>query len=465
MPDALLNPKTVAVIGAGPVGLAAAAHLLERGLAPVLIEAGPTVGHAVRQWGHVQTFSPWQFNIDQAASRLLTREGWNKPQADHYPTGDELVDQYLTPLATRTALRDHVRTDSKVVAIGRVGFDKVKTKGREAAPFEIHLQSGSGQRKLLADAVIDASGTWFAPNPAGANGLLAVGECDARDRIAYGMPDVRGRDRERYAGRSVAVLGSGHSAIGTLIELARLKEEVPSTEVVWLLRSTDPAKSFGGGSADQLKVRGALGFLFAALVTSGKIRSETGFAVGHIGRDGDNLRIAADSACCGRTVTVNELVVSTGFRPELDFLRELRLSLDPSLECPPILAPLIDPNEHSCGSVRPHGARELAQPEAGFYFAGMKSYGRAPTFLMMTGYEQVRSIAAELAGDHEVARKVELVLPETGVCNGPPASASAVDASACCAPSEAPAATGSACCAPVSPAQPVNGCCSPKAST
>jgi len=130
--------------------------------------------------------------------------------------------------------------------------------------------------------------------------------------------------------------------------------------------------------------------------------------------------VGAGSACCGgRSATVDELVVATGLRPDLDFLREIRLSLDPALECPPELAPLIDPNEHSCGTVRPHGARELAQPEAGFYFAGMKSYGRAPTFLMLTGYEQVRSIAAEIAGDHEAAARVELVLPETGVCSGP----------------------------------------------
>ena len=148
-------------------------------------------------------------------------------------------------------------------------------------------------------------------------------------------------------------------------------------------------------------------------------------------------------------------MVATGFRPELDFLREIRLSLDPALECPPALAPLIDPNEHSCGTVRPHGARELAQPEPGFYFAGMKSYGRAPTFLMLTGYEQVRSIVAEIAGDHEAAARVELVLPETGVCNGPgpelAVNADGVGATAgsvgCCAPA-APekAAKAGACC-------------------
>jgi len=106
-------------------------------------------------------------------------------------------------------------------------------------------------------------------------------------------------------------------------------------------------------------------------------------------------------------------------------------SLDPALECPPILAPLIDPNLHSCGTVRPHGARELAQPEHGFYFAGMKSYGRAPTFLMMTGYEQVRSIVANIAGDREAAERVELVLPETGVCSRP-VTEGAANSAACC---------------------------------
>ena len=390
--------KTVAILGAGPVGLAAAAHVLERGLEPVVFEAGPTAGHAVRQWSHVQIFSPWDYNIDKAAERLLAETGWNKPQPDHYPTGAELLEQYLEPLATRTRLKDRIRTNSRVTGVGRAGFDKVKTKGREAAPFEIRYQNGKGPEVLRADAVIDVTGTWFSPNPAGANGLEAIGEREAQDRIAYGMPDVLGRDHARYAGRSVAVLGAGHSAVGTLIDLARLKDEAPTTEIVWLLRGEDPAKSFGGGAADQLSARGALGSAFAALVASGKIRVEANFRVSHVGRADGKLRIGAGSACCGRAVTVDELVVSTGFRPELDFLREIRLALDPALECPPALASLIDPNLHSCGTVRPHGARELAQPETGFYFAGMKSYGRAPTFLMLTGYEQVRSIAAGSRG-------------------------------------------------------------------
>jgi thioredoxin reductase len=432
--------KTVAIIGAGPVGLAAAAHVLERGLTPIVLEAGSDVGHAVRQWGHVQLFSPWQYNVDRAAARLLASTGWNSPEPEQYPTGTELVERYLEPLAAKTALASHIHTSSRVTDISRVGFDKLKSKGREAAPFELRYQNGQGPKSVRADAVIDASGTWHSPNPAGANGLRAIGETQAADRIAYGMPDVLGKDRARYAGKTVAVLGAGHSAIGTLTDLARLATESPETRPVWLLRGNDPAKAFGGGANDKLAARGELGAAFAALVAAGRIQVESEFRVSHLAADGPRLTVGAGSACCGRQVVVDELIVATGFRPDLDFVRELRIQLDPAIECPVALAPLIDPNEHSCGTVRPHGARELAQAEPGFYFAGMKSYGRAPTFLMLTGYEQVRSIAAELAGDREAAERVELVLPETGVCS----RADAPGASQCCG-GPAPSAVDACC--------------------
>jgi len=424
----MAEAKTVAVVGAGPVGLAAAAHLLERGLTPIVIEAGDSVAPSVREWGHVQLFSPWEYNVDRAAERLLAKTGWNSPAPDQYPTGGELHERYLEPLATKTALAAHIHTSSRVTDISRAGFDKLKSKGRAAAPFEIRYQNGQGPKLVRADAVIDASGTWQSPNPAGANGLRAIGETRAAGRIAYGMPDVLGKDRARYAGKTVAVLGAGHSAVGTLTDLARLAEQAPETRPVWLLRGNDPAKAFGGGANDKLAARGELGAAFAALVAAGRIQVEPEFRVSELTPNGARLIVGTGAACCGRNVIVDELVVATGFRPNLDFLRELRIALDPAIECPTALAPLIDPNEHSCGTVRPHGARELAQPESGFYFAGMKSYGRAPTFLMITGYEQVRSIAAELAGDHEAAERVELELPETGVCNRSAASA----ANNCC---------------------------------
>jgi hypothetical protein len=386
-------------------------------------------------------FSPWEYNVDPAAERLLAATGWNSPDPQHYPTGRELVETYLEPLATRTALRNHIQTSSRVTAISRVGFDKVKTKGRESAPFEIRYQNGAGPKAVRADFIIDASGSWASPNHAGANGLIAIGEAEAQDHIAYAMPDVLGRERTRYAGKTVAVIGSGHSAVGTLIDLVRLSEEAPDTQVIWLVRGNNPEKAFGGGKNDKLVARGELGSRLASLVQQGRLHVESGFRVSHVRRDDGQLRVGTSaSACCGREVVVDELIVATGFRPDLSFLRELRISLDPALECPPTLAPLIDPNEHSCGTVRPHGARELSQPEPGFYFAGMKSYGRAPTFLMLTGYEQVRSIVADISGDREAAERVELVLPETGVCNidrsasadgccGGPAP---VEANACC---------------------------------
>ena len=281
--------KTVAIIGAGPVGLAAAAHVLERGLRPIVLEAGDGAGHSVRQWGHVQLFSPWEYNIDRAASRLLAPTGWNSPEPDQYPTGAELLERYLEPLATKTALATHIHTSSRVTDISRVGFDKLKTRGREAAPFEIRYQNGQGPKALRADAVIDASGTWHSPNPAGANGLRAIGETQAAGRIAYGMPDVLGKDRARYAGKTVAVLGAGHSAIGTLTDLARLAEQAPETRPIWLLRGNDPAKAFGGGANDKLAARGELGAAFAALVAAGQVRVESEFRVSHLTADGPRL--------------------------------------------------------------------------------------------------------------------------------------------------------------------------------
>jgi thioredoxin reductase len=432
--------KTVAIIGAGPVGLAAGAHALENGLRPIILEAGPDVAHAVRQWGHVQLFSPWEYNVDRAAERLLSAIGWNSPAPEHYPTGAELVDLYLDPLAKKTALRNHIQTESRVTDISRVGFDKLKTKSRDGAPFEIRYENGQGSKTARADAIIDASGTWHSPNPAGANGLNAIGEKQASAKIVYAMPNVLGKDRARYAGKVVAVLGAGHSAIGTLTDLAKLAEQAPGTRPIWLLRGNDPAKAFGGGANDKLSARGELGASFAALVAAGKIAVESEFRVSHLAIDDSGLTVSTGAGCCGRHLTADELIVATGFRSDLNFVRELRIQLDSAIECPIALATLIDPNQHSCGTVRPHGARELAQPEPGFYFAGMKSYGRAPTFLMITGYEQVRSITADIAGDREAAERVELVLPETGVCN----RSAAPDVTECCggpAPAEA-----NACC-------------------
>lgn len=406
----------VAVIGAGPVGLTAAAHLAERHLPFVVFEAGEGPADAMRQWGHVTFFSPWRFDVDCAAERLLAKSSWVRPDADRDPTGRELIDLYLAPLAALPELTPHIRYSAKVVAVTRQGMDRVPSKGRDARPFEITvMRAGGVTERILASAVIDASGTWTAPNPAGANGRPAIGESESRARIATGIPDVLGNDRARYAGKRVVVIGSGHSAMDSILNLARLKSQAPGTEIVWAMRSAPSEKTFGGGAEDQLAQRGALGARAKAAVASGHVRIETPFRVAGFALEGDRVAITDET---GRTLVADEVIVATGFRPDFSMLSEIRLDLHPWLECARELGPLIDPNEHSCGDVPPHGVKELAQPERNFFVVGMKSYGRAPTFLMATGYEQVRSIVAALAGDMAAALDTKLVLPKTGVCEG-----------------------------------------------
>jgi thioredoxin reductase len=409
----------VAVIGAGPIGLAAAAHLLEKGETPVVYEMGAAVGGAIREWAHVRVFSPWKYLIDPAARRLLDATGWTMPDENVLPTGGELVSAYLEPLAAHPALAPHLRLGSRVVAVTRRGFDKVKTAGRDTAPFELVVRTGEGTdhertERVLARAVIDASGTWYAANPMGASGLVAEGEIEHAHCIAYGIPDVRGRDRGRYAGKRTLVVGSGHSAFNALLDLAALSDEAPRTEIRWAIRRSDIGLLFGGGGKDQLEARGALGTRLQALVDSGRVRLTTGFRTSRVVDAAEGILVESDNG--DRIGPVDEIIVATGFRPDLSLARELRLMLDPWLEAPEQLAPLVDPNQHSCGTVYPHGAAELSHPEKDFYVVGMKSYGRAPTFLMLTGYEQVRSVACALVGDVEGASTVELVLPETGVC-------------------------------------------------
>lgn len=423
----------VAIIGGGPVGLAAAAHLIERGERPIVLEAGERVGASVLDWGHVRMFSPWEFNVDSASVRLLESAGWKMPPAEELTTGAEWVERYLQPLAETPAMREAIRNRTRVLHISRRNCDKVKDAGRESAPFQLHTLNGDGREELIeARAVIDASGSWRQPNPLGANGIPAIGETNLRGRLVYGIPDVLGSERERFGERRVMVVGSGHSAINVLLDLIRLREARPGTEIIWVIRGDNLRKVYGGGEDDALPARGQLGTRIRAAVEAGALEILAPFVVRQVAEKGEGLLVRGEMEGEPQGHYADEIIVCTGARPDLAMLRELRLELDPAVEATRSLAPLIDPNLHSCGTVRPHGEAELRQPEADFYIVGMKSYGRAPTFLAATGYEQVRSVAAALCGDWEAARDVQLNLPETGVC--------VTDYGAddiCCSPAEA----------------------------
>lgn len=411
------NSLPVVIIGAGPVGLAAAAHLAKLGEQFLVLESGKNVGNHILQWGHVRLFSPWQYNIDKVARELLEKHGWDAPSSDELPTGKELVEDYLEKIANLPEIKPYIHLNSKVLSTSKKGLDKMKSANRENVPFMLYVERNGMTKQIEAKAVIDATGTWGQPNPVNADGVWTGEEISLQNNIHYGIPDINGKDRERYIGKRVAVIGGGHSAINTILELTKINES-SSDEFIWILRKNNVEEAYGGEEKDALQARGELGSKIHQLVNSGRIKVYTPFYVQNILMEVGSLKISGEFKGESFSIAgVDELIVNTGSRPDFTFLNEIRLQIDPATESVEILAPLIDPNLHSCGTVRPHGEKELRQPEKNFYIAGMKSYGRAPTFLMATGYEQVRSIVAYLTGDYESAIKVELDLPETGVCS------------------------------------------------
>lgn len=403
----------VVILGAGPVGLAAAAHLAVAGESFIVFEKGADVAENIKSWQHVRLFSPWQYNIDKAAKELLQKHGWEMPQEDQLPTGQEIREHYLQPLANIPEIKPFISFNTTVVGTSKKNHDKMKTADRDQAPFVLYIEQEGETKRILASAVIDATGTWTQPSPILSDSVWTIAEKQLANAIFYGIPNVD-ELKERYSGKRVAVVGGGHSAINTILEL----EQLDNVEITWVLRKKRVEDAYGGEEKDALAARGELGSRIHKLVDEGKITVYTPFYIQELEQTASGIVIKGEGKNGEQPLpAVDEIIANTGSRPDFTFLKEIRLSIDSAVESVEALAPLIDPNEHSCGTVRPHGELELRQPEAGFYIVGMKSYGRAPTFLMATGYEQVRSIVAYLTGNLEAARKVELDLPETGVCS------------------------------------------------
>lgn len=350
-----------------------------------------------------------------------------------------MAERVLQPFAALAEVAGALKLNTQVVSVSREGFDKVKSAGRSEAPFVIRAAQADQTLELRARSVIDATGSWGTPNPVGASGLQAIGESDAQSQISYGIPDILGSARARFEGKRTLVVGAGHSAANVLLYLAALARQVPETRLLWSVRSPSLIRVFGGGDADALPARGQLGSSLKSLRDSGALEFISGLRITAVQRNAGQLTVIGLDAQ-GEAIALNgidEIICATGQRPDLSLTSELRVKLDPWLESTEALGPLIDPNVHSCGTIRPHGHRELAHPEPGLYTIGVKSYGRAPTFLMATGFEQARSVVAAIAGDLEAADRVELELPETGVCGLGTADTSGAESNCC---GDAPAA-------------------------
>ena len=319
-------------------------------------------------------------------------------------------------------------------------MDRTRTAGRAQAPFLLRVRTADGVEELSARAVVDASGTYRTPNRLGSSGLDPLGLPEVADLVGPALPDVLGRERGSFAGRHVVVVGAGHSAANTLLNLAALADEEPGTRITWVIRNATAAarhdvtrrRAAGAGVDRGARRRARRRRAHPRRRPLRDRRARAGARAEGAAGGAASVRITGRRGDGLDTIDADRIVNATGFRPNLEMLREIRLELDDIVEAPRRLAPLIDPNVHSCGTVEPHGFAELTQPERDFFIVGMKSYGRAPTFLLATGYEQVRSVTAWLAGDTAAARNVELVLPATGVCSTDVAATAGASAGGSC---------------------------------
>jgi cation diffusion facilitator CzcD-associated flavoprotein CzcO len=224
--DSRLDGLPVAIIGAGPIGLAAAAHLHERGMNFNVYEAGDTVASSMASWGHIRLFSPWELLVDSSARRILEPTGWQSPEPSSLPTGAELIESYLVPLAATDAIAPHIVTGTTVEAVSRQGMDRTRSAGRASTPFVLRMLHSDGTRsEVLARAVIDASGTYATPNSLGSSGLDPLGLPEVADCVSHALPDVLGAERSRFAGKHATVVGAGHSAANTLLNLVELARQ------------------------------------------------------------------------------------------------------------------------------------------------------------------------------------------------------------------------------------------------
>jgi thioredoxin reductase len=392
-------------VGAGPIGLEAAALAVELGFDVHVFERGE-VGDHLLAWGHVSMFTPWSWNVGPASARLLARHGWTAPAPDACPTGLEVVERVLQPLAATPELKARVHTHQQVVHVSRHGArkgDRSKAAERRAHPFRLILRDNGGRESVLhARAVIDASGTYGNPNRAGTGGIPARGESYLAPQMSYHPDDVRGIRRERYAGRTTIVIGGGASAVTTVIALAKLAEESPGTRATWLTRRAEPGFAGETSDAHTLPARTAL-YAEGRRLQGGASEAVRWIGGGEVEGFEYNsathrYKVLFATAAGPRTEDADQVIVNCGYGPDTSLYRELRVH-----ECYESLAPmrlaaaLQGAGTSDCVTIPSFGADALANPEPDFWILGAKSYGRSADFVLGAGFQQVADVLPRLA--------------------------------------------------------------------
>jgi thioredoxin reductase len=409
--DAVNAParNTLAIVGAGPIGLEAAFAALDAGFDVHVFERGEPGAHMLA-WGHVRMFTPWRMNVGPASRAHLERGGWTAPDAGACPTGAEYVERCLEPLARLAEIAGRIHAHAQVVHIGRQGLvkgDSPPDGARREHPFRLLVRDPGGRESFLhASSVIDASGVFGQPNWAGDGGIPARSELYLAPQLSYLPDDVLGLARERYAGKRVMVVGSGTSAATTVASLARLATDAPGTQVAWVTRRPID-ELFPPIPDDPLSERHAL---YARARALARGEEPVVSAIGGARIEGFEFNSATHryrvTLMIGEEARIEEverIIVNTGFGPDDSLYRELQVHECYASRGPmKLAAALAASGAGDCLTVPAFGADVLAHPEPDFYILGHKSYGRNPNFLLETGFRQVQDVvhvlARELAG-------------------------------------------------------------------
>jgi cation diffusion facilitator CzcD-associated flavoprotein CzcO len=386
----------LAILGAGPVGLEAALAAAERGWSFTVFEAADTVAGHVRDWGHVRLFTPWDMNVSARARAAL---GGDAPAGDALPTGHELADRVLDPLAALPQIAPHVQTGTRVRAVGRQGLLKHEAIGspeRTRQPFRLLVADAEGERVEHADAVLDCTGTYGNPNALGDGGIPAPGEAAHAARIDRRLP-VFADDPERWAGRTILLTGAGHSAQTAARALADFARDAPGTQVVWAVRATEP--TWFGVDDDPLPERDALTRSSRELAAgqSGAVDVRLGRVTEALRADGDRIAVTLRNGA-DEDVVVDRVVGLTGGVGDFTLYRQLQVHECYATAGPmKLAAALLGASGGDCLAQPATGPDTLTNPEPGFFLLGAKSYGRNSQFLLRTGWAQVDDVMGLLA--------------------------------------------------------------------
>ena len=390
----------LAILGAGPVGLEAALAAAERGWPFAVYEQAAAPGAAVAAWGHVRLFSPWDLDVSPRQRRALAAAGADVPQGAACPTGRELVDRVLAPVAALPEIAPHLRLGTRVQAVGREGLIKhreIANPVRAARPFRLLVADAAGERVEHADVVLDCTGTWGQPNRLGDGGIPAVGESALDGEIRRHLPDFAAEAGE-WSGRTVFLAGSGHSAQTAACALAELAASSPGTRLLWAVDEPMPTEIEDDPLPERARLRRRAGELAEGL--SAAVESVPGARVEGLRRNGVGIHVSLRRPDGRREEVLADRILSlTGYVGDHSLHRQLQVHQCYATEGPMKLSAALlgAAGGGDCLAPGGHGVDVLKNPEPGFFLLGSKSYGRHSTFLMRAGWEQVDDVFGELA--------------------------------------------------------------------